>query len=38
MTPAEPTRMRVVVAAMAPIRISGAVPAWLAELWCSAHQ
>jgi hypothetical protein len=30
--------MRDVVAAIALIRISGAVPAWLAELWCSAHQ
>ena len=29
---------RVVVAAMAAIRISGAVPAWLAEEWCSATQ
>ena len=27
-----------VVAAMALISISGAVPAWDAELWCSAHQ
>ena len=27
-----------VVAAMAEIRISGAVPAWLALLWCSASQ
>jgi hypothetical protein len=38
MTPAVPTRMRRVVAAMALTRISGAVLAWLALLWCSASQ
>jgi hypothetical protein len=38
MTPALPMRMRRVVAAMAAIRISGAEPAWLSLLWCSASQ
>jgi hypothetical protein len=38
MMPALPTRMRRVVAAMAAISTSGAVPAWDALLWCSAHQ
>ena len=38
MTPALPTRMRVVVAAMAAISTSGAVPTMLALLWCSETQ
>ena len=38
MTPALPIRMRRVVAAMAAIRISGAVPTMLPLLWCSDTQ
>ena len=38
MTPALPTRMRCVVAAIAAISISGAVPTMLALLWCSETQ
>jgi hypothetical protein len=38
MTPALPTRMRRVHAAIAAMRISGAVPTMLALLWCSETQ
>jgi hypothetical protein len=38
MTPALPTRMRDVVAAMAAIRISGAVPTMVSLEWCSESQ
>jgi hypothetical protein len=38
MTPALPMRMRGVVAAMAAMSISGAVPTILPELWCSESQ
>ena len=36
--PALPMRMRVVRAATAAIRISGAVPTMVAKLWCSLSQ
>ncbi len=38
MTPALPTRMRGVVAAIAAISTSGAVPTMLSLLWCSDTQ
>lgn len=38
MTPALPTRMRCVVAAIAAISTSGAVPTMLALSWCSGAQ
>jgi hypothetical protein len=38
MTPALPTRIRRVVAAMAAISTSGAVPTMLSLLWCSETQ
>ena len=38
MTPPDPTRMRVVAAAICPIMISGAELAMLGILWCSASQ
>ena len=37
MIPPAPSRMRVVLAAAAAIRISGAEVAMLAMLWCSAN-
>ncbi len=38
MTPPEPTRMRVVAAAICPIMMSGAELAIDGRLWCSATQ
>jgi hypothetical protein len=38
MTPAVPTRMRLVRAAMAETRISGAEPTIVSDPWCSLTQ